>query len=41
MGEIDGWGNTLSSADWLQSVSEDKERVVARTSFDWIQSVKR
>ena len=30
--------NTISSADWLQSVLEDKERVAARTSSDWLQS---
>ena len=28
----------ISSADWLQSVLEDKERVAARTSSDWLQS---
>ena len=33
-----GCGNTISSADWLQSVLEDKERVAARTSSDWLQS---
>ena len=33
-----GCGNTTSSADWLQSVLEDKERVAARTSSDWLQS---
>ena len=31
-----GFGNTMSSVDWLQSVLED--RVVARTSSDWLQS---
>ena len=28
----------ISAADLLQSVLENKERVVARTSSDWLQS---